>query len=165
MSDTHDNLANVEKAVRLLNEEGVGLVVHLGDYTSPFTVRRLGGLRTRMVGIFGNNDGDKPALLEAAREIGHEIHHWPYTLRIDGRSLLLIHGFGSPEKTVELAESLAASGRWDVVAYGHTHKRDNRRVGRALLINPGEVFGGLSGTPSIALLDTSDLRVTYRTLT
>ncbi len=36
VSDTHDNLPLVEKAVKRLNEEKVNLVLHAGDYVAPF---------------------------------------------------------------------------------------------------------------------------------
>ena len=38
ISDTHDNLPMVEKAVKRLNEEKVGLVLHAGDYVAPFVI-------------------------------------------------------------------------------------------------------------------------------
>jgi predicted phosphodiesterase len=35
ISDTHDNLPMIEKAVKKLNEENVALVLHAGDYVLP----------------------------------------------------------------------------------------------------------------------------------
>jgi hypothetical protein len=36
VSDSHDNLTQIDKAVALLNQKNVGLVLHAGDYVSPF---------------------------------------------------------------------------------------------------------------------------------
>jgi len=45
ISDTHDNLTLVEKAVKQLNQENVELVLHAGDYTSPFTIAKFKPLK------------------------------------------------------------------------------------------------------------------------
>ncbi|MEM1767624.1 MAG: YfcE family phosphodiesterase, partial [Candidatus Bathyarchaeia archaeon] len=59
MSDTHDNLPMVEKAVSLLNDRKVELVLHAGDYVAPFVIPKLRELKAKVIGVFGNNDGDK----------------------------------------------------------------------------------------------------------
>lgn len=69
MADTHDCLPMVEKAIRRLNDEGVELVLHAGDYVSPFVIPKFKDLRARLVGVFGNNDGDHE-LLKALVEGG-----------------------------------------------------------------------------------------------
>ena len=38
LSDSHDNVHMVAKAVELFNDEGVVLVVHAGDFIAPFVV-------------------------------------------------------------------------------------------------------------------------------
>ncbi|HCL90984.1 MAG TPA: YfcE family phosphodiesterase, partial [Candidatus Atribacteria bacterium] len=37
ISDTHDNLPKIKKAVGIFNREKVELVLHAGDFVSPFT--------------------------------------------------------------------------------------------------------------------------------
>ena len=73
VSDTHNRLPNVQRIVELLNEARVERVVHTGDITQARTLHALGGLRAPLVGVFGNNDEREP-LLEAARELGCELH-------------------------------------------------------------------------------------------
>ncbi len=58
MSDTHDHMDNLKKAVHIFNDRGVKAVLHAGDFTSPFTFRVLKNLEAEFTGIFGNNDGD-----------------------------------------------------------------------------------------------------------
>jgi putative phosphoesterase len=50
-----------------------------------------------------------------------------------------------------------ASGQYDLIVYGHTHKPEIRG-GRPLLINPGELGGWLTGQPSAALVDLEALK-------
>ena len=62
ISDTHDNLPMVEKAIRRLNDEKVGLVLHAGDYVAPFVIPYFKALNAKLIGVFGNNDGDHELL-------------------------------------------------------------------------------------------------------
>jgi hypothetical protein len=41
---------------------------------------------------------------------------------------------------------------WTVV--GHTHRPEIRRDGSPLMVNPGEVYGHLTGRSTVALIDT-----------
>ena len=43
-----------------------------------------------------------------------------------------------------IARELAAGQGFDVVCFGHNHRFEIRREGQTLLINPGEIMGGLS---------------------
>lgn len=70
MADTHDRLQLIDRAVETLNREGVDLVLHAGDYVAPFAVLRLKPLKAKLIGVFGNNDGDKSLLKERFDEIG-----------------------------------------------------------------------------------------------
>ncbi|MEM0375745.1 MAG: metallophosphoesterase [Nitrososphaerota archaeon] len=153
LSDTHDNLVKLRSALSLARERGVEAVVHLGDFTSPFTLRELSGAAPRVVAVLGNNDGDPLMLHSVASRSGIELAHWPHELELGGRRLLLVHGFGSADTLVRVVEALAGSGRWDAVLYGHTHRVDLRRVGQTLVLNPGEVYGGLTGRSTFAVLD------------
>lgn len=159
LSDSHDNIENVVRAARLFREKGVGLVLHLGDIVAPFTLARLvaelGGIKVRAV--FGNNCGEKPLLLRVAENLGADISDPPRVLEIEGRRLLLTHGYGDVETTIEIVEALAASGKWDGVLYGHTHKADYRYLQGRLLLNPGEVAGVLE-EPTVAVVDTGTLK-------
>ncbi len=155
LSDSHDNIANAKRAVELLVKEGSQAIMHLGDYVAPFTLKAILETLPPQVpfyGVFGNNDGEKKGLLEVADKRKALLTDPPHSLELAGLRILLLHGFGSPGLTREIAEALASSGKWDVILYGHTHEKDNRRIGKTLLVNPGETAGALN-EPSVALLD------------
>jgi putative phosphoesterase len=161
ISDTHDNLPLVEKAVKKLNEEKVGLVLHAGDYVAPFVIPRLSGLRVKLIGVFGNNDGDKELLKKRFNENPMlEIHGNFASVKVDEIRVALLHG--SEE---ELLKALIESEAFDVVVYGHTHKAEIYRKGKTLIVNPGEVCGYLTGKATIALLDTEKLEARIVELT
>ena len=58
ISDTHDQVDKIKKAIRILNKEKVDLTYHLGDWCSPFNLHLFKDLKCSLKGIFGNNDSD-----------------------------------------------------------------------------------------------------------
>ena len=62
MADTHDNLPMVERAIRRQNEAKVELALHAGDHVSPFVIPLFKELKAKLIGVFGNNDGDHELL-------------------------------------------------------------------------------------------------------
>ena len=159
ISDTHDNLKNIEKVAKLLKRHNVDLVIHLGDIVAPFSLAKLAeGLEgTKIIAVFGNNCGEKSGLYAVARAFNVDLSEPPRVVELEGRRILLLHGWGSAELTNEIAEALASSGKWDVVLYGHTHQAKLKYVRGRLLLNPGEVAGVLS-EPTFALVDLSLLK-------
>lgn len=145
ISDTHDNMPQVKRAVDLFNERKVEHVVHAGDFTSPFTFRILKDLTCGFTGIFGNNDGDK-LLLQKMSE--GRVFNQPHIFELGGRKVIVMHEH-------HIADALAESGHYDVVIYGHTHKPAVRKVKKALVINPGEAGSWLYGKSTVAIADLS----------
>jgi len=153
LSDTHDNLPMVERAVARLNGLSPDLVLHAGDFVSPFVIPRLAALSCPCIGVFGNNDGDRALLAARARESGNVELRGCFTVRhADGRSIALIHGH-EPDALGEIA----GAGIFDVVVHGHNHRPSISERGGTLVVNPGEVCGYLTGKGTIAVLETGRL--------
>lgn len=148
ISDTHDNMDQLRKAVGLFNKRKVEHVIHAGDYTSPFTFRVLKELKCDLTGIFGNNDGDKLLLQKMA---GERIFNQPHIFELNGKKIIVIHEH-------HIVDALADSGHYDIVIYGHTHKSEIRNVRDTLIINPGEAGSWLYGKSTVALLDLSNMK-------
>ncbi len=147
MSDTHDNLEMVSRAVALFSERGVAQILHAGDIVAPFTLAPILESEIPFLGVLGNNDGEVVLLVERSKGA---IQPAPRRLRIAGKDILLQHFH-------HFVKEIAMGGRFDAVIYGHTHEVDNRMVGKTLLLNPGECCGLLSGNPTVALLDTETM--------
>lgn len=150
MADSHDNVPKVEAAVQLFNRLQVQHVLHAGDFIAPFAVDPLRQLNCPVLSVFGNNDGETLGLAARIREIG-EVHSYLATATLADRRIAVVH-------YPELAEPLAASGAFDLVVYGHTHRVDQRHD-NALLLNPGETGGWLTGCATVAIVDLSNLQV------
>ncbi|AAL65017.1 metallophosphoesterase [Pyrobaculum aerophilum] len=157
VSDSHDNIAAIKKLGDALRSRGVSLVIHAGDWVSPFTARFLReavGEGVRVVGVWGNNEGERPYFLEVAKKFNVEIAGDAAELEVAGRKIAVYHGT-SPV----LLKALAESGLYDIVIYGHTHQAVIEKRGRTLVVNPGELCGCLTGRSSYALINVEKLEV------
>ncbi|MCS7116785.1 MAG: metallophosphoesterase [Nitrososphaerota archaeon] len=159
ISDTHDNISAIEEAVRRFNERNVGLVLHSGDYNSPFTAKFFKPLKCRLIGVFGNIDGERELLRARYSEIGAEIRGDFTEIEVNGLKIALLHGIHQP-----IIIALAKSGNYNVVIHGHTHNQRYEKVYETFIINPGEACGYLTGRRSIAILNTETLNVDFITI-
>ena len=155
ISDTHDNVPMIKKAVEYFNGEAVDLVVHAGDYVAPFSFRPLLDLNCELLGVWGNNDGDKLALsqISQGKIIGVFV-----VKEYEKKTILVGHYF-------ETLDALVASQKYSLIVYGHTHKPDIRKIGDTLIVNPGECGGWLYGRHSIAVADLESLEAQVVSLT
>ena len=150
ISDTHDNLPLIEKAVQALNEQKVGLVLHAGDYVAGFVVPKLAKLNCPLIGVFGNNDGDHELLKKRFSETANCTIHDRFTqITIESYRVALLHGHET-----ELLNAIVDSGYFNAVIHGHSHNLRIEQKGKTLSINPGELCGYLTGKSTIAILDT-----------
>jgi len=150
ISDTHDNLPQIEKAITHLNTAGVQIVLHAGDYCSPFTITKFKALNCRLIGVFGNNDGDQELLKNRFNETQNCKIQGRFTqITVEGYKIALLHG-----DEPELLLALIYSQSFNAVIHGHTHNRNIEQRGSTLIINPGELCGYLTGKATLAILDT-----------
>lgn len=148
IADSHDNMHMLKKAVDLFNDRGVEIVLHAGDYIAPFTSREFRRLNCKLVGVFGNNDGEKMGLVKMFEGFG-ELHEGVHQLTLNEKTIAITH-------YPEIANTLSSGGAYDVVIYGHTHRAEIKQ-GKTLLINPGECGGWLEGECSVAMLDLASM--------
>lgn len=154
-ADSHDHLDHIRLAVDVFNQAGCELVVFAGDLVSSFAVPPLRQLKCKVVGCFGDNEGNKPGVAAGMKIIG-EIGEPPFGFKTgDGRKILVTH----MDRTLRGLE-----GEFDAAIYAHTHKANIvHDEHRRLYINPGETSGWSYGKPSVALLDTAtmDARIVW----
>ncbi|MCC6028661.1 MAG: metallophosphoesterase [Candidatus Korarchaeum sp.] len=157
MSDSHDDVESIERALEIFQRIGVDEIIHLGDLISPFALIPIlnSGIPFRI--LRGNNDSE--VLVALMSNEGGIYHPSPVELEINGKRFLIFHGFGEKDLTKFVAISLARSGRFDFILYGHTHEVHVERVNEALVVNPGETCGKLSGRRTIAVVDTEEKKV------
>jgi putative phosphoesterase len=145
LSDSHDNLTALRRAVKLFQDAGCTLVIHAGDFVAPFAARELGEAGCPVKAVFGNCDGEKKGLQAALEPFGL-IQAAPLKFEHRGRRFAVVHLDAQ-------AKTLTAMGAYDVVIYGHTHRSELRTAGKTLVLNPGETGGWVTGKSTAALFD------------
>jgi len=71
-SDSHDKMDNIRRVVDIFLEQKVDKVVHCGDIVAPFMVRAMSELEGKdieIIGIYGNNDGERLGLYKMLGKI------------------------------------------------------------------------------------------------
>ncbi len=152
IADTHDHMDAIEAAVKRFNSEKVALVLHAGDYVSPFVTKPFGKLKAKLIGVFGNNEAEKELIKNRFEEIGAEIRGKLADLTVENRRIAIYHG----ENNL-LLDIIIRSKLFDVVVTGHTHWPKIEKIDGVLVVNPGEACGWLTGKKTIALIDLNKL--------
>lgn len=145
LSDTHDRVPLIAKALDLFAERGVEAVVHAGDICSPFAAKALKAAEARcpLHVILGNNEGEMAGL----KSVLPQLSKGPLRLELDG-CRVLVHHFDEWCEPQDVAWAR-------VVVTGHTHEVVNEIRDGRLFLNPGECCGWVNGRCTVALLDTS----------
>ena len=152
LSDSHNHREGAEGALRRFLEERVDLILHLGDVCAPETLRGFTAAGIPLIGVFGNNDGNRQGLQAVSSNGFHPSPHMPV---IGQTRILMAHSFD------ELQGEIGEGGKYDLILFGHTHRTLTMRVGRALVLNPGEACGFVTGRATCAVvdLDTMESRI------
>ncbi len=148
LSDTHDQIANLNTAVGYANEAKADILIHCGDLISSFMLHRLANFLGPVHLIYGNNVGDTHLIIPRCYKQFPEItHHGVYGSFVEGGlSIAMVH-------YPEFARKLASTGIYDVVCCGHTHQYLVEKIGKTLVINPGSMMGEHNDA-GFVLLDT-----------
>ncbi len=146
VSDSHDNVPKLRRAVQIFVERGCEAVIHCGDFVAPFSVKALAEFPGRVMGVFGNNDGEKTGIVKVCADIVEP----PHVFEVGGRRILAAH---------DIAQ-VPADPEADVLIYGHTHKKEIV-PGRPMRINPGECGGWLGYGCTVVVLDAETLEAEF----
>ena len=154
MADTHDRLPAIAELVKRMTDRGVGMILHAGDFCSPFALRPYQDANVALAGVFGHNDGDPEGLKAFAEQgMGHELFESPHSLTIGETKILLVHDIGD-------VSARSVQGH-HVVVHGLEHQQSMKTRGDTLIINPGEACGWINGAPTAAVLDLETKHVEF----
>lgn len=127
ISDTHVPARARELPTRIWDEvAAVDVVIHAGDWVSPRLLDELEQRATRVVGVYGNNDGGE--LRERLPEIAN--------VQLDGLRMAVIHETG--QKTGRELRADRDFPDTDLLVFGHSHIAwDSVSPAGLRLLNPG----------------------------
>lgn len=147
LSDTHNNTANLRRALAIFREEGAARLIHCGDLTRPAVIEEFVGWRVNFV--YGNGDYEQADLAYNVKHLLEDSSIGPeWGGEIGGVRLAAIHG-----DIHHRMMDLIRGGLYAYVFRGHSHLRLDKLDGQARVINPGSLGGKRSQTRSICVLD------------
>ena len=155
LSDTHDRTSAMAAGLKTLRDAGAAFFAHCGDIGSEACIDLLAGLPAAFV--FGNTDFNRAALARYAASIDVPCYGAYATLDLGGKCIALLHG-----DDFVLKQRVIDEQQHDYLFQGHTHTRDDRRVGRLRLINPGALHRAREKT--VATLDTESDQLRFLTV-
>lgn len=151
ISDTHDNIPNLEKCLSFLKKEGIKTLIHCGDVTTGETLKKL---REKFEGkiflSFGNMEINETfSDIKDLKDI--EIFEEFGKLEIDNLKIGFCH-------MLNLAHQKCQEENFDFIFHGHTHKPWLEKIKKCVIANPGNI-AGLFYKPTFAILETKDKKI------
>ncbi len=148
LSDTHNNIANLLKALKLFREQGIEQLLHCGDMADMLTARQLSGFD--VIYVNGNTDSSGEAVNHALWTLNprNEVPGDVYEGMLDGVKIAATHGHLSGK-----LEKLIRSRRYSYVFHGHTHRERDEMIGKTRVINPGALGGARYGPRTVCTVD------------
>jgi len=146
LSDTHDQLKQLKKALEFFQKNDVKKILFAGDLVSPFVIDSFIKTNIPVIAVFGNNEGEKVFIKEKFKSIG-EIYESGISFTIENKTFFMTH-------YDHIAQELADHTDYDFIIFGHTHHPIIEKHGKTILINPGECCGLLTGESTVAILNT-----------
>ena len=152
VSDTHNNLKNIEIIINLFNDKKVPIVIHTGDISNANTLEQFSKLNSKLIGVYGNNDRNESGLKEVAKKNNFQFQEPPRRLCLLDREIVIFHEPNYIDKFLSENQLI------NVVLYGHTHPYENNTKNGVLYFNPGESAGLQKGSNAIGILDLEKLQ-------
>ena len=174
ISDSHDDITNVNKAIEIFEEMNVESIIHAGDIISPPIIKEFKKLTesgVKLFAVFGNNDGEKKGLKSAINSIGGNLLGDIGKIEIAGLKFCIYHGQDLKKK-----EKIINSEKFDVFVYGHSHTKDPKyendvRIGnKTIVMNPGSSHSAARSNfseppyfpnPSIIIFDSITKKIEF----
>ncbi|MFH1849962.1 MAG: YfcE family phosphodiesterase [archaeon] len=153
ISDTHDNVENILKAVKVFKDRNVRFVLHLGDIIAPATVPFFQGLSMKF--ITGNCDGDLANLKKIIHEQGWEYLGDIVKFSLGAYKCAAYHG----QNRIKL-DWMINSQEFNYVFHGHTHQKRDEIVGKTRVINPGAHYY-TAEEKTVAIFDAQNNQVEF----
>ena len=118
VSDTHNNIKNIEKIISIFNKENVDIVIHTGDISKATTLKLFSSLNCPLVGVFGNNDRIEEGLETVCSKHNFKFQEPPLVLNIKNKKILILHEPDLIEDFVATYGEILKKGRITTVAGG-----------------------------------------------
>lgn len=152
LSDTHGKSEPTKASLDLIRLRDVSAILHCGDIGSERLIECFLDWPTHFV--FGNVDDDREHFHKAIEAAGQSSHGAFGDVMLENKRIAFLHG----DDAIRLRETIA-SGEWDLVCYGHTHRKETHQEGRTMVLNPGALYRARPRT--FAIVELPSLKVEF----
>jgi len=163
----------------------------VAPFTINSLIKKFEDITSRYLIVLGNNEGEVFKIVKDISDFSDTriVFSKDFIITdISNYKALITHGWGSIELTRAIIESLGKSGDYKLIFFGHTHQSEitliktdnvvqrviindskktefklNLKELKALIINPGELGGWLTGKKSYVLLELDNNFITLST--
>lgn len=107
--------------------KGVDMIIHVGDLVNLDVLDKLKTACKNIKAVWGNMDPYEVRKKLPEKEI----------IRIGDYNIGIIHGYGHPNKLIELVTEIFKEEKVNLIIFGHSHYPINEKRGNILYFNPG----------------------------
>jgi putative phosphoesterase len=154
LSDTHITDRARELPRKLIEAfEGVDMIIHAGDFIDLSVHKALSAVCKDVRAVCGNMDPSEIKDIFPQRQI----------IKVGALTIGVVHGWGSPNKLLEIVKEAFKAEKPDIVIFGHSHQALCEQDGKTLYFNPGSptdnVFAPFKSFGIIEITDTINARI------
>lgn len=152
ISDVHGNMAYLDKAKEVIDEEAIESVICCGDIQTDEVFRELDSWKNKVYLVLGNADKELSHKLEVGilYPENMEVFSDFGVINLAKKKIAFCHyDF--------LARKLAGEKKYDLIFYGHTHTPWEEQIGQTKMLNPGEIAAQF-GKATFAVYDLAAMR-------
>lgn len=150
ISDIHDNTVNLKKILDFCAREKIKTIVCCGDLASEETLDFLNDNFSGTIHyVYGNMDNEYLRKFSSEKKYKKTFIYKNFgEVEISRKKIAFTH---FPDE----AKELCATGKFNFVFYGHTHKPWEENIGGCKMLNPGNVAGTFY-LPTFAVWETEN---------
>lgn len=128
IADTHIPERANDIPQRILEDfKDADMIIHAGDLVDLIVLDKLKSICPNIKAVWGNMDP-----YEVRKEIPEK-----EVIEIANYKIGIMHGYGHPNKLIDLMAKTFKDDNVDLIIFGHSHSSLNEKRGNTLYFNPG----------------------------
>jgi len=150
VSDSHDNVPNIDKMLAFCKKEKIETIIHCGDVCASDTLEYLADNFTGEIWwTSGNVHGELDVMVGFQKNLP-KLHYLKDNSLVVIPNVVLKIGL---THFPDVAKQMAETKKYDFVFHGHTHQPWETTVGNCKVVNPG-TLAGMFNKATFAVLNT-----------
>ncbi|MDD2688826.1 MAG: metallophosphoesterase [Candidatus Omnitrophica bacterium] len=148
ISDTHISDRSRDIPQEILDAfKDVDMIIHAGDLVELAVLEKLKKVCSNVKAVWGNMDPEEVKKALPEKQI----------LKVGSHKIAVMHGYGAPNKLIDLLMSVFKNDSVDLIIFGHAHYSVNEKREGILFFNPGSATDKIfSAYNSFGIIEIND---------